>query len=388
MHDPILYSVFVVFTSAAVLATLGLYARQSLLVVYIAVGVLMGPWGLGLVRDAGLLEDAAHMGIMFLLFLLGLDLKPQDLLRSLRQATVVTLVSSLGFGAIGAGITLAFGFAWQDAVLVGIASMFSSTIIGVKLLPTTALHHQHVGRVIISILLLQDILAIVALLLVEGFGREISPLRDAGLLLMRLPGLILFAFLFERYLLVRLLRRFDRIQEYIFLLAIGWCLGMAEFSSALGLSAEIGAFVAGVAVATHPIALHIAQSLKPLRDFFLVLFFFSLGAQLDLGVVRGVMAAALVLTAVLMVVKPVAFRALLRRAGESPGLGQEVGERLGQLSEFSFLIAVTALQSTFASPSGAYLVKVTTILSFIVSSYWIVLRYPTPIALSDRLRRD
>jgi Kef-type K+ transport system membrane component KefB len=388
MHDPILYSVFMVFTGAAVLATFALYARQSLLVVYVVLGVLLGSWGLGLVRDAAVLEQAAHIGIIFLLFLLGLDLKPQGLIASLGQSTVVTAVSSAAFALLGAGVALVFGLSVRDAVLVGAASMFSSTIIGVKLLPTTALHHQHVGQIIIGILLLQDLLAIMVLLMIEGAAQEISPAREAALLLMRLPGLILFAFLFERYVLVRLLRRFDQLQEYLFLVAIGWCLGMAEFSAALGLSAEIGAFVAGVAVATHPIALFIAQSLRPLRDFFLVLFFFSLGAQLDLGVLAGVLFPVLVLTAALTASKPLLFRALLIRAGERATLSEEVGVRLGQLSEFAFLIALKAVESGFASQSAAYVVKGTALLSFIISAHWVGARYPTPIAASDHLRRD
>ena len=388
MHEPILYSVFMVFTGAAILATLGLYARQSLLVIYIVLGVALGPWGLRLIRDAALLEEAAHIGIIFLLFLLGLDLKPQRLVASLRQSTIVTALSSVAFGTAGAGIAVAFGFPFRDALLAGVASMFSSTIIGVKLLPTTALHHQHVGQVIIGVLLLQDLLAIVALLVIEGLDREASPVWEATLLLLHLPGLILFAFLIERYLLVPLLRRFDGIQEYLFLVAIGWCLGMAQLSAALGLSAEIGAFIAGVAVATHPIALFIAQSLRPLRDFFLVLFFFSLGAQLDLGLLAQVLVPALVMTAVLLLAKPLVFRELLVRAGESARLAHEVGVRLGQLSEFSFLIALKAVESGFASSSGAYLVKGSTLLSFIVSAYWIGSHYPTPIAVSDRLRRD
>ena len=126
-----------------------------------------------------------------------------------------------------------------------------SWIIGLKLLPTTDLHQRHKGEVIISVLLLQDVIAIVILLLVQGASQESMPWREAGLLALALPGLMLFAFLFERYILVRLIRRFDMIQEYIFLTAIGWCLGLAELARAIGLSYEIGAFIAGVALATR-----------------------------------------------------------------------------------------------------------------------------------------
>jgi Kef-type K+ transport system membrane component KefB len=281
-----------------------------------------------------------------------------------------------------------FGFGLNDAVLVGAAMMFSSTIIGVKLLPTTALHHQHVGEIIISVLLLQDIIAIIVLLLLEGYSRGGGMIIKIALILVYLPGLIGFAFLFERYVLIKLIRRFDKIQEYIFLVAIGWCLGMAELAAALGLSAEIGAFIAGVALATSPIALFIAQSLRPLRDFFLVMFFFALGAGLDLSIVSEVILPAIVLAAIALVIKPALFKWLLRRTGETAQLSREIGVRLGQISEFSLLIAVLAVNSSFIDNTTSYLIQIATLLTFIVSSYWVVLRYPTPIAISDKLRRD
>jgi Kef-type K+ transport system membrane component KefB len=196
------------------------------------------------------------------------------------------------------------------------------------------------------------------------------------------------AILGARYLLLPLLRRYDTIQEYLFLLAIGWCLGIAELSSWLGLSAEIGAFIAGVALATNSISTFIAENLKPLRDFFLVLFFFSLGASFNPSMVAEIWLPALLLTAVLMLLKPLAFQRLLQSTGESDELSREVGVRLAQVSEFSLFIAVLAEQSGVIGETAAYLIKLVTLFSFILSSYWIMLRYPTPIAVSDKLRRD
>ena len=199
---------------------------------------------------------------------------------------------------------------------------------------------------------------------------------------------MLFAFGFSRYVLTRLLARFDTIQEYIFLLAIGWCLGMAELSEALRLSPEIGAFIAGIAVATEPISRFIAESLKPLRDFFLVVFFFSLGAAFDLSVMDEVLLPAAALAAISLLVKPLVFKQLWVYQGERPALAREVGARLGQISEFSLLVAVLATQTAVISMRASYLIQLATLMTFIVSSYYIVLRYPTPIAVSDRLRRD
>ncbi|MCB1797646.1 MAG: cation:proton antiporter [Gammaproteobacteria bacterium] len=389
MHqDPIVFTIFLVFTGAAAFATIALFARQSLLVAYIVLGALFGPSALGLVSDPELIRSISEFGIMFLLFLLGLNLQPQELVRMVRKTTQVTLLSSLVFFAVGYLVSTAFGFTAMEALLVGGAATFSSTIVGLKLLPTTMLHHQRTGEVIISILLMQDLLAIVLLLVVQGSAHGGMQIADIARLFVALPALIGFAWMVERYVLIRLIRKFDKIQEYIFLVTIGWCLGMAELAVLLGLSAEIGAFIAGVVLASSPIAMFIAESLKPLRDFFLVLFFFSLGAGFDISVIDEVILPAVLLATAMMLLKPVVFRWLLLRTGESEKRSHEVGYRLGQMSEFSLLLAVLAMETGVIGTEASYLIQLSTLLTFLVSSYLVVLRFPTPIAVSDALRRD
>lgn len=391
MHEaqnPIIFSLFLIFTGAALFATLALYARQALPIAYIALGILIGPYGFKLIANASAIEEMAQIGIMFLLFLLGLDLLPQRLLQMLRKATLITFGTSLVFALIGGWVAWLFGYALGECLLIGAAMTFSSTIIGLKLLPTRTLHHQHTGEIIISILLLQDLLAIAVLLLLEGLGGRGSSLQGLGLLIVTLPTLLGFAFLTARYVLVPLIRRFDKIREYIFLIAIGWCLCISQIAALLDLSYAIGAFIGGVALATSPIALYIADSLKPLRDFFLVLFFFSLGAGFDLGMLGAVFLPTLVLGALLIVAKPWVFRGFLQWAGERPRIAMEVGVRLGQVSEFALLIAVLAQQNQLIGREASYLVQATTLLTFIASTYYLVLKYPTPVAISDSLRRD
>lgn len=386
--DSILFSIFLIFSGAALLATLALYARQTLLIAYIALGVILGPWGLRLVTDAPLIEDMARVGIIFLLYLLGLNLYPQKLLQLLRETTLVTLGSSLLFCLLGFVIALIAGLNISDAVIVGVAAMFSSTILGLKLLPTTVLHHRHAGEVIISILLLQDVLAILVLLVLHGLQEgDFQVLRMGGLVL-ALPALVGFAYVVERFVLLNLFQRYDRIKEYVFLIAVGWCLGIAELAHVLGLSHEIGAFIGGVAIATNPIARYIAESLKPLRDFFLVMFFFALGAGFDLSALPAIMLPALLLTVAVLLVKPIIFKLLLVQTEETERFSWEIGFRLGQMSEFSLLIAFVALDAGLIVRDAAYLIQAATLLTFIGSSYVIVFRYPTPIAVSERLRRD
>jgi len=387
-HDSILFSIFLIFTGAAVLAAIALYARQSLLVAYILLGGLVGPWGLKLVSDAAIIQQIGHIGIIFLLFLLGLNLQPAQLVRMLREAIMVTVISSLVFGITGMVIGWAFGYSHFESLIIGAVMMFSSTIIGLKLLPTTALHHRHVGQVMISILLLQDILAIGILLSLEGLSHAGMEWQQIALLVLSLPLLVIISLLFERFVLQRLMRRFDTIQEYIFLTAIGWCLGLAQLAEIMGLSYEIGAFIAGVSLATNPIALFIAESFKPLRDFFLIMFFFSLGASFNITILPEVIIPAAVIASLMLIFKPIIFSRLLRLSGESSGLSNEVGVRLGQVSEFSLMIAVLALNAGAIGSRASYLIQATTLLTFIVSSYIIMLNYPTPIAVSDRLRKD
>jgi len=317
-----------------------------------------------------------------------MNLPPAKLILLMRKTTVITAISSIMFGIIGFGVGIMFGYTTFESIIIALSLIFSSTIIGIKLLPTTVLHHRRIGEIIISILLLQDLIAIVVLILIQAVHQQQLIGREMVILALAFIGLILFAYLFNRFVLLRLIQRFDRIQEYVFLVALGWCMGMAELASAAGLSDEIGAFVAGVALATSPISLFIAEVLKPLRDFFLVLFFFSLGATFDISMITVVLMPALILALLVLSLKPLIYKILLRHFGENPEHSTEIGIRLGQGSEFSLLIAVLASDMHLIGSQSAYLIQFCTLITFIISSYLTVLRYPTPVAVSDALRRD
>ncbi|MFV2059412.1 MAG: cation:proton antiporter [Gammaproteobacteria bacterium] len=387
--ESLVHAIFLIFTGAAILASLALYARQSLIIAYIFLGVLIGPWGLALVPEPEIIEDIASVGIIFLLFLLGLDLDPHSLSNMFSKAMITTLLSSLLFAGVGFVIALSFQFGFIESVVIGATMMFSSTILGLKLLPTTVLHHRHLGEIIISVLLIQDLIAIFILIIFHGASQGNDDLLfQFGKLALTIPMIILLVFLIERYLLLPLIARFDTIREYIFLVALGWCLGIAELANYVGLSVEIGAFVAGIALARRPIAVYIAESLRPLRDFFLVMFFFSLGAGFDLSMFTKVIIPAASLAVFVLIFKPLIFRWLLRKVAERPRTAKEAGFRLGQISEFSLLITIIALQSGYISAKASYVIQLATLITFIFSSYYIVMKYPTPISTSEKLRRD
>ncbi|MDE8603101.1 cation:proton antiporter [Marinomonas sp. RSW2] len=389
MEASIVHSFFLIFAGAAVVASIALYTKQPMIIAYIALGVLFGPSALSLIDEPKLMDEMSHIGIIFLLFLLGLDMQPSHLINMLKKASWIALLSSAAFAILGYGVAILCGYSAIESLIVGVAMMFSSTIVCIKLLPTTVLHHKHTGELVVGLLLLQDMIAIAVLLILYSIsGNENNGVLQYLKPVVGLPLLIAGAFLFVKYILLKLITRFDRFHEYIFLVSIGWCLSMAVLAESAGLSAEMGAFIAGVALATSPISQYIATHLKPLRDFFLILFFFSIGASFNLDLLGLVIVPALILAIGSMLIKPVVFRFLLKGIKEDASTSWEVGFRLGQVSEFSLLIAYLAANIGLIGIEASHVIQATAILSFALSTYIVILNFPNPIAISDKLRRD
>ena len=389
MHPGIVESFFLIFAGAAVFAAVALYTRQPVLIAYIAVGGVVGPHGLSWINDANVLSEIAEIGIIFLLFLVGLDLPPSKLKNMFGASVVTAVTSSLIFFVVTYAVMRGFGFNTPDAVIAGIACMFSSTIVGLKLLPTTVLHHRHIGELVVSLLLIQDLIAILALIVLSGHGTSIGTVLGSLVeVFVALPLLVVAAFAVVRFVVLPLIQRFDAFHEFIFLAAIGWCLTIASAAQMAGMSFEIGAFIAGVSLATSPIAQYIAESLRPLRDFFLVMFFFSVGAAIHFDLLLDVAVPVLVLALLMVGLKPLVFRWLIAAQGDAVKVAWEAGVRLGQTSEFSLLVAYLGTRLALMSDAASHVVQGATVLTFLVSTYIVIFRYPSPIAVSERLRRD
>lgn len=375
---------FAIFFGAAVLSTFALFSRQSLMIAYIILGVALGPWGLNIIPDASLVEEIGNTGVIFLLFLLGMHLDPLGMLQSLKKSSWVTCATALMFLIFGYGIGHAAGFSQMDSLIIGLSMMFSSTIISLKLLPSGLVHNNQVGEFMISVLLIQDLIAMATLLLIptfEGAGGS-SALIYA---ILGLPLLMVVGFFVEYMVLSPLFDQFERNREYLFLLAIAWCLGMAQLSEVLSLSHEIGAFIAGVTLASDSrVSLYLAKSLEPLRDFFLVMFFFSVGAMYDFSLLPDIAGVLFIIVSVMIVFKPYAFRIFLVQVGEPIAQSWELGARLGQGSEFSLLLVKVAVTAGILSLQAASVIQGFTVISFILSSFWVVRHYQTPVsAVSD-----
>ncbi|MHC4680938.1 MAG: cation:proton antiporter domain-containing protein [Planctomycetota bacterium] len=385
--DSIIVELGVIIVGAAALGTLFLFAKQPILIAYIAIGFALGPNGLALIKDTDHIEEIAHFGVILLLFLVGLSLQPMKLLGIFRKTALITFGTSLVFGCMSFLFALLLRFDMHSAVLFGLAMMFSSTVVGLKLVPTTTLHQKRTGEIMTGVLLLQDVLAVLVILFVTGEKSD-HVLVTFSTLVGKLLVLCLLSFASVRLVIVPLLKRFDTVQEYSFVAILAWCLLWAEAAHIVGLSYEMGAFLAGLSVASCRIALVIAEHLKPLREFFLILFFFAVGAELNFQIDFRLVLSAILFGSILVPLKAIVFRFAFRKSGESPELSQELAVRLAQSSEFSLLVVFAALSIGVLSVERAMVVQITTIVTFIISTYWTVLRYPTPISMNAALRRD
>jgi Kef-type K+ transport system membrane component KefB len=255
--------------------------RQPLIVGYILTGILVGPSFLHLISDKATFEGFSSIGIALLLFIIGLGLN-FDIIRKLGKT--VLFVAGLEIGVmliLGFVVSRAMGMSSMDSLFIGAALTFSSTIIIVKVLNDKREQTRLYGQICIGILLVEDIAATIALLIVSTNNNGISP-EEVGLLAAKGLGLAVTLALVSTKVLPKLSKFVASSQELLFLFAVAWGFGIATIFSITGFSLEVGALFAGVSLAGLPYAQEIAARLKPLRDFFVVVFLIVLGEALEL----------------------------------------------------------------------------------------------------------
>jgi glutathione-regulated potassium-efflux system ancillary protein KefC len=377
----------VVVTCSAILGWLACCSRQPIVLAYFLCGVLIGPGALRLIGEVSVLEHISRIGVTLLLFLAGLVLHPDRLLKFFRSTLIVTLGGCvLTWGVVFTFLRL-LGYAWADSNIGALALMFSSTILVIKLLPTTTLHQKRMGSICIAVLIAEDLLAVVLLLFV-GTHTDGNPWLGTVVLLGKAVLFIAAAVCVEQFVLRWMMRRADRYNEVLVMLCLAWCLGLAVLAELMGLSYEVGAFVAGVSIARGKIALVLSEELKPLRDFFLMFFFFVLGTRLNLFSLKDIWLAAVVLALLIVVLRPLYLRWLFRSTGEEPAFAREIGFRMGQGSEFALIVVAAALDSGRLSGEVSQLVQLTTMLTMVISSYVVVFKFATPIGFRAGLQKD
>lgn len=329
----------VVLLVCVVAAGAALLLRQPLVVGLIAAGIAVGPQALGIVEAGPEIELLAELGISLLLFIVGLKLD----VRVIARLGSVALVTGIGQVALTAGIgyvlAIALGFAVVPALYLALALSFSSTVIIVKLLTDRRAIEDLHGRIAIGLLIVQDLIVVLAMIAITASSDTSGPL-SARILGVTLRGAALVAVvaLFTRFLATRVTSLLARQSELLVLGAVTWAVAVASTSVLLGFSGEVGAFLAGVSLASTPYRDAIAGRLATLRDFTLVFFFIELGTKLDVGSAFDRLGLAVLLSLFVLVGKPVIVMAILGAMGYRHKVSFEAGLTMAQISEFSLIL--------------------------------------------------
>lgn len=385
----IFYEIAALLLIAAVMGALATGLRQPLIVAFIAVGILSGPAGLNWVHSADQVDLLAKIGITLLLFVVGLKLD-LHLIRQMGRVALATGLGQVAFTSIvGYAIVLALGFTPVAALYIAVALTFSSTIIIVKLLSDKreidALH----GRIAVGFLIVQDVVVVVVMIALSALGAgEKGSSLPLEMLIVVFKGVAFLVGLglIIRYVLPHLLRRVARSQELLMLFAVAWGVSLASLGEGLGFSKEVGAFLAGVSLASTPYREAIGWRLVSLRDFLLLFFFLSLGAQLDVRLLGGQLGPAMVLSLFVLIGNPLIVMAIMGVMGYRARTGFLAGLTVAQISEFSLILGALGVTLGHIDDHTMGLITLVGLVTIGLSTYLILYSHPLYEWLTPWLR--
>jgi Kef-type K+ transport system membrane component KefB len=377
MDDPF-YLTAAVLAVAAVVGFVATRLRQPLIVAFIAVGVVVGPSVLGWVEDADPLELLAEIGIAVLLFLVGLKLD----LRLIRTTGPVALVTGLGqvlfTSVVGFGLALALGLDAVTALYVAVALTFSSTIIIVKLLSDKQELDELHGRIALGFLIVQDVVVVIVMIVLSSVGGDSddSVATEVGLTVAKGAAFLAGLAVMMRWVLPWVVHRVARSQELLLVSAVAWAVAVAALGDWLGFSTEVGAFLAGFALASTPFREAIGSTLAPLRDFLLLFFFIELGSQIDLDAIGSQVGSALVLSAFVLIGNPIIVLVIMGAMGYRKRVSFLAGLTVAQISEFSLIFVALGLSLGHIDQSTVGLVTLVGLTTIGLSTYLILYSHP------------
>ncbi|MDB5322622.1 MAG: sodium/hydrogen exchanger [Phycisphaerales bacterium] len=337
----LLYDIGVAVIAATVFGLLAHWLRQPILLGYLIAGALVGPeLGFGFVHAGESIEIISEMGLILLLFIIGLELNIKEVLAAGRQLLVAGFGQFLICLALGVGVFWLCGLGLSgkhaDGLYLAIMCALSSTAIVVKLLYDKGELDTLPGRLTLGVLVIQDVYAILVLALQPNFANpSLMPILKA---LAGTAALLLWGFFFSRYALKRIFASIAKNPEMVLAVSVGWCAAVAAAAGALGLSKEMGALVAGLSIAAFPYSVHVTAKTLPLRDFFLTLFFVSLGMKIT-APNWGMVAPVLGIVAFVFVSRFASVYPLVVMTGAGRRAGFVTSINLAQISEFSLVIA-------------------------------------------------
>lgn len=388
MHN-LFFEITVIIVLATVLGMIARWLKQPTILGYLITGLLAGPLGLLELANTEILDVLAQIGITFLLFLVGMEMRFEELKHVGKPALLTGIGQILFTSLVGFVIIRALGYELLPAIYIAIALTFSSTIIVVKLLSEKNALGSLYGKIVVGFLLVQDFVALGALIFLSGLkaapSLENLPWAILGLTFLKGSALLISTLLVGKYVMPWFLHRAGRYQEILFMISLAWGMGMAALASMpfIGLSIEFGAFVAGVAMASSVEHFQISSRLKSLRDFFLVMFFVVLGSKMILSSLAGILVPTLILSLFVLIGNPVIVMLIMGGLGYRSRTSFLSSVTVAQISEFSLVLIALGHRLGHVDQSTVTLVTAVGIITITLSSYLIL--YGD--SLHDKLRR-
>jgi Kef-type K+ transport system membrane component KefB len=345
--------------------------KQPLIIGYILAGILIGPIFLNLIPAGEVLDTFSQIGIAFLLFIVGLYLNP----RVVKEAGKISVITGIGqvvfTSIIGYAICMLLGFSNTTSIYIAVALTFSSTIVVMKLLSDKEALDKLYGRITIGLLLVQDLMAIMAVIIISSLSGQTNSWSFMLILLAKGVGAFLVLFAISYFLFPRLTSFFEKSQEFLFVFALGWGFGLSALFLYIGFSIEVGALIAGILLSMFPYSHEVSSRLKPLRDFFLISFFILLGSQIIFSEVQNMIIPAIVLSLFVLIGNPLIVMVIMGLFGYSRSTGFMTGVAIAQVSEFSLVLIALGVRMGHIPSSILSFVTIIALITIAGSSYLI-----------------
>lgn len=369
------FELTIIILIASVLSLVFRILKQPAILAYILTGIIVGPLGLFTLHEPEILESFAQIGVTLLLFLLGLELRLSDL-KSVGRTALVTGIGQIVFtSVIGYGLCLLFGFSPLASVYIAIALTFSSTIIIVKLLSDKKDLNSLYGKISVGFLLIQDFVAILALIFLSGFNAP-EGISIVSFVFIIVKAVLIFGatIILSRTVLPKLMISVAKNEEILFVFSLAFAFGVALLVSSemVGFTIEIGGFLAGLALANSVTHIHIASRVRSLRDFFIVIFFVALGTQMAISHIETILTPAILLSLFVLIGNPLIVMILLGILGYKRRTGLLAGLTVAQISEFSLIVMFMGNKLGHVPDEAVALVTIVGVVTFVFSTYMIL----------------
>jgi Kef-type K+ transport system membrane component KefB len=371
MNEGLFFQIGGVIIIAAALSFLVRAFKQPLIIAYLVAGILVGPAFLSLIHETAAFDALAKIGISFLLFTVGLGLN----WRRIKEVGAVSVFSGLAqvifTSAVGFLIAYFLGFDVTTSLFIAVAFSFSSTIIIVKMLMDKEDLDTLYGKITVGFLIVQDLIAMIILLVLGAIGKGQTPVQILSWSLLKGLVVVLFFWLLSTYVVPHLVKFAAASQELLLVFSLGWCFAVAGILTYFGFGPEIGALIAGISLSGTHYEHEINARVKPLRDFFLILFFVALGTQLQLATAAQMIWPIAIFSLYVFVGNPIIMMLVMRTLGYHPQTGFLTAATTAQVSEFSFIMLGAGVSLGLVSPSAMTLAAAVGLITIAGSTYFI-----------------